>query len=164
MAVAWRAGVNLSDQVDDTAPSTDQAAPVVVILEDDAVLADLAAELCVGLGLHPDAYPTPAPFLDAVRAAPPAALVLDWRLRDQLGAAAFMAVRHRHPKLPVVCWTASPAWRLPQMIRHDPMTQVVDKAAGAIGFESALRRALASMDPELRPEGPGLSEPLRHPA
>ena len=105
---------------------------MVVILEDDAVLADLAAELCVGLGLHLDAYPTPAPFLDAVRADPPAALVLDWRLQDQLGAAAFMAVRHRHPELPVVCWTASPAWRLPQMIRHDPMTQVVDKAAGAM--------------------------------
>ena len=48
------------------------------------------------------------------------------------------------PDLPVVCWTASPAWHLPQMIREDPMTQVVDKAAGAIGFESALRRALAN--------------------
>ena len=57
---------------------------MVAILEDDAVLARLAVDLCIGLGLRPDAYPTPAPFLDAVRAAPPAALVLDWRLQDQL--------------------------------------------------------------------------------
>ena len=94
----------------------------------------------------------------------PAALVLDWRLQDQLGAAAFMAVRHRLPDLPVVCWTASPAWHLPQMIREDPMTQVVDKAAGAIGFESALRRALPMEDPEPLPEGAGDVRPVPHPA
>ena len=50
------------------------------------------------------------------------------------------------------------------MIRQDPMTQVVDKAAGAVGFESALRRALALVDPEPRPEGAGNVRPLPHPA
>ena len=154
----------LSDPVDETAPVTDGAAPLVVILEDDALLADLAAELCASLGLRSHVFATPAACLDAVRDDTPAALVLDWRLQDQLGAAAFMAVRHRLPDLPVVCWTASPAWHLPQMIREDPMTQVVDKAAGAIGFESALRRALPMDDPEPLPEGAGDVRPVPHPA
>jgi DNA-binding NtrC family response regulator len=157
-------GVILSDPVDETEPVADRAGPLVVILEDDALLADLAAELCASLGLRSHVFATPAPCLDAVRDDAPAALVLDWRLQDQLGAAAFMAVRHRLPDLPVVCWTASPAWRLPQMIREDPMTQVVDKAAGAIGFESALRRALAMVDPEPLQEGAGNVRPIPHPA
>jgi DNA-binding NtrC family response regulator len=139
-------------------------APVVAIIEDDPTLAELAVELCRNLGLRPFTHATPAPFLEAVRNDPPAVLVLDWRLQDQLAAAAFMAVRHRHPELPVVCWTASPAWRLPQMISEDPMTKVVDKAAGAIGFESALRRALALEEPEPLPEGAGDVRPLPHPA
>jgi DNA-binding NtrC family response regulator len=140
-----------------------EGAPVVAILEDDDMLADLAAELCSGLGLRANAFATPSPCLDAVREAPPAALVLDWRLQDQLGAAAFMAVRHRHPELPVVCWTASPAWRLPQMIRDDPMTQVVDKAAGAIAFEAAMRRAVDVEDSEPPPGGAGNVRPVPHP-
>ena len=120
-------------------------APIVSILEDDPTLGELAAELCTRLGFRPLTYTTPAPFLEAASANPPAVLVLDWRLRDQLGAAAFMAVRHRYPRLPVVCWTASPAWHLPQMIREDPMTQVVDKAAGLRG--SAEARFLAPVSP-----------------
>jgi FixJ family two-component response regulator len=135
--------MSLRHATDGAEPAVQETLPVVAILEDDPVLAELAAELCADIGLRAVAYPTPAPFLDSVRASPPAALVLDWRLRDQLGAAAFMAVRHRHPRMPVVCWTASPAWRLPQMIREDPVTQVVDKAAGATDFERAVRRALA---------------------
>ena len=152
-----RLGVILSDPTfvpeATDAPATGDAAPLVAILEDDPTLADLAVELCSGLGLRPIAHAVPAACLDAFREAPPAALVLDWRLRDQLGAAVFMAVRHRHPQLPVVCWTASPAWRLPQMIRQDPMTQVVDKAAGTVGFEWAMRRALALEDREPLPGG-----------
>jgi FixJ family two-component response regulator len=154
----------MSDPMDDSSPRADDAAPVVAILEDDAVLADLAAELCASLGLRPDVHATPAPFLDAIGDAPPAVMVLDWRLQDQLGAAAFMAVRHRLPDLPVVCWTASPGWRLPEMIRRDPMTQVVDKAAGAIAFEAALRQALALEESEPLPEGAGDVRPLPHPA
>ncbi|HKO34632.1 MAG TPA: hypothetical protein VJY85_12880 [Candidatus Limnocylindria bacterium] len=136
---------------------------MVAILEDEALLADLAAELCVSLGLCPQVYATPAPFLDVVRDTPPAVLVLDWRLQDQLAAAAFMAVRHRHPALPVVCWTASPPRRLPQMIREDPMTQVVDKTTAATGLESALRQALAMVDPEPLPKEQENVRPLPHP-
>jgi DNA-binding NtrC family response regulator len=153
--VAWSGGVDLV---------ADEGTPVVAILEDDAMLGDLAAELCGNLGLRPVMFATPGPFLDAIRDSPPAVLVLDWRLQDQVGAAAFMAVRHRHPELPVVCWTASPAWRLPQMIRDDPMTQVVDKAAGAIAFEAAMRRALDVEDPDAFPEGVGDVRPVPHPA
>ncbi len=72
---------------------------------------------------------------------PPRAVVLDWRLEREVGAAAFMAIRHRFPLLPVVCWTASPDG-LPTMIRHDPLTRVVGKGAGLAAFETALAWAL----------------------
>ncbi|HEX3220613.1 MAG TPA: hypothetical protein VHU77_11470 [Candidatus Limnocylindria bacterium] len=114
----------------------------VAILEDDALLGELALELCRGLGGEAALYGAPADFLEAARLSPPHLLVLDWRLHGQLGAAAFMAVRHRYPSMPVVCWTASPAWNLPQMIRDDPTTRVVDKAAGASAFEAAVRWAI----------------------
>jgi DNA-binding NtrC family response regulator len=114
----------------------------VAILEDDRTLGELAAELCRGIGAEPVVYAAPAEFLEAARAEPPRVLILDWRLQGQLGAATFMAVRHRYPAMPVVCWTASHASHLPQMIREDPMTRVVDKSAGAEAFESALRWAI----------------------
>ncbi|HEY7525372.1 MAG TPA: response regulator [Candidatus Limnocylindria bacterium] len=110
-------------------------------MEDDLALADLAAELCRGVGAAAVVYGAPADFLEAARAEPPDVLILDWRLQGQLGAAAFMAVRHRYPAMPVVCWTASPAWNLPQMIHQDPMTTVVDKAGGPGPFEAAVRWA-----------------------
>ena len=118
------------------------AAMRISILEDDPTLGELAAELCRGLGVEAVVYGAPAEFLDAARIDPPRALILDWRLQGQLGAAAFMAVRHRYPAMPVVCWTASPAWNLPEMIRQDPMTKVIDKASGADAFESAVRWAI----------------------
>jgi DNA-binding NtrC family response regulator len=114
----------------------------ISVLEDDPTLGELAAELCRGLGAEVALYDAPAEFLEAARREPPRALILDWRLQGQLGAAAFMAVRHRYPTMPVVCWTASPAWNLPQMIRDDPTTQVIDKAAGATAFEAAVRWAI----------------------
>ncbi len=117
------------------------AAPRIAIVEDDPALGELAADLCRGLGAAAVVYGAPADFLDAAKTQPPDVLVLDWRLQGQLGAAAFMAVRHRYPAMPVVCWTASPAWNLPQMIRHDPMTAVIDKAAGPEPFEAAVRWA-----------------------
>jgi DNA-binding NtrC family response regulator len=118
------------------------AAARISILEDDAALGELAGELCRGLGAETVIYEVPADFLEAARLDAPRALVLDWRLHGQLGAAAFMAVRHRYPSMPVVCWTASPAWNLPQMIREDPMTQVIDKGDGAEAFEAAVRWAI----------------------
>jgi CheY-like chemotaxis protein len=121
-----------------------QPAPIdVCVLEDEASLASLAAELCRGLGASVALYESAAACLKAACLAPPRVLVLDWRLRDQLGAAAFLSMRHRYPNLPVVCWTASKAPQLPDMIHRDPRTRVVDKAAGVDPFEAALRWALA---------------------
>ena len=114
----------------------------VSVLEDEAPLASLAADMCRGMGASVALYESPAECLDAARLSPPRVLVLDWRLRDQLGAAAFMSVRHRYPQLPVVCWTASHASQLPLMIREDPLTRVVDKSAGMESFEAALRWGL----------------------
>jgi DNA-binding NarL/FixJ family response regulator len=114
----------------------------VSILEDDAMLGELAVELCREIGVDATLYDAPAAFLEAARINPPRALVLDWRLQGQLGAAAFMAVRHRYPAMRVVCWTASPAWNLPQMIREDPVARVVDKGAGTAAFEAAVRWAI----------------------
>ena len=118
------------------------AAARVSVLEDDPILGALAVELCRGIGIEAAVYGAPAEFLEAARIDAPQALVLDWRLQGQLGAAAFMAVRHRYPAMPVVCWTASPAWNLPEMIRQDPMARVIDKASGADAFEAALRWAI----------------------
>jgi CheY-like chemotaxis protein len=147
--VLCRAGVSVS-VVSSRAVPPPHAVPLpgrsastrISILEDDATLGELAAELCHGLGAEPEIYDAPADLLEAARLNAPRALVLDWRLQGQLGAAAFMAVRHRYPAMPVVCWTASPAWNLPQMIRDDPTTQVIDKAAGATAFEAAVRWAI----------------------
>ena len=120
-----------------------RAANEVSILEDEPMLAKLAADLCRELGASSVTFDSPAACLSAARESPPRVLILDWRLRDQLGAAAFLAVRHRYPMLPVVCWTASQPPQLPEMILRDPMTRLVDKAAGVQPFEAAMRWALA---------------------
>jgi CheY-like chemotaxis protein len=119
-----------------------EAWPSVGIVEDDPTVAALALEMCRGLGANAALFPSATPFLQAYSQVPPRAVVLDWRLEREVGAAAFMAIRHRFPRLPVVCWTASPDG-LPTMIRHDPLTRVVPKSAGLAAFESALAWALA---------------------
>ena len=133
----------------------------VSILEDEPMLATLAADVCSGLGASSATFDSPAACLDAARASPPRALVLDWRLHGELGAAAFLAMRHRYPLLPVVCWTASQPPHLPEMILRDPMTRLVDKAAGVEQFEAALRWALAFADPT---EGGRDVRPVSHPS
>jgi len=127
-------------------PGTADALPgiarSVAIVEDDPTLGELAVDLCRVQGFDATLYAAPADFLSAAADVAPRVLVLDWMLQGQLGAAAFMAVRHRYPAMPVVCWTASAEWNLPQMIRNDPMTRVVDKASGGAAFEEALRWAM----------------------
>jgi FixJ family two-component response regulator len=114
------------------------------IVEDEPAAAALAADLCGVNGTSAQVYHDGQPFLDALRSdAPPAVLVLDWRLERSLSASLFMAARHREPSLPVVFWTGTPATSLPQMIRDDSRARIVDKADGAAGFEEALRWALA---------------------
>jgi DNA-binding NtrC family response regulator len=114
----------------------------VWIVEDEPAAAALAADLCRGAGIEATVFPTPLPFLAALRDdSPPSAVVLDWRLEHQLSAALFLATRHRYPAMPVVYWTGSPTDQLPAMIRADGSTRVVDKAAGSVAFEAALEWA-----------------------
>jgi CheY-like chemotaxis protein len=120
------------------------AAPLVGIVEDNPTVAALASELCRGMGASAMLFASPTPFLRAFSDDAPRAVVLDWRLEREVGAAAFMAIRHRYPELPVVCWTATPRESLPSMVHQDPMTRIVDKALGMAAFEHALSWALGS--------------------
>jgi hypothetical protein len=103
------------------------------------------ADLCVACGAQPELFRSALPFLRAFRAGGlPRAIVLDWRLERELSAALFLATRHRFPALPVIYWTGSPDDALPSAVRDDPCTRIVDKAAGADAFDTALSWALAS--------------------
>jgi DNA-binding response OmpR family regulator len=128
--------------------------PQVGVVEDDPAVAGMAAELCRGMGANAVLFASPTPFLHAFSDRAPRAVVLDWRLAREVGSAAFMAIRHRYPRLPVVCWTATPREGLPIMILRDPMTRVVDKASGMAAFEHALSWALGVG------EGEGLRAPV----
>jgi DNA-binding NtrC family response regulator len=122
----------------------------VWIVEDEPAAATLAADLCGTSGAEASIFRIPLTFLTELRLGPaPAAVVLDWRLEHELSAALFMAVRHRHPRLPIIYWTGSPRDALPAMIRDDGTTVIVDKAAGSASFEQALAWAFgAAPDPE----------------
>jgi DNA-binding NtrC family response regulator len=124
-----------------------RAQSTIWIVEDEPPAAELAAELCSAGGAEPSVFRSALPFLRAFReAAPPRAIVLDWRLEHELSAALFMATRHRFPQLRVIYWTGSPSSSLPAMVREDPWTRIVDKAGGASAFEAAVRWALADHD------------------
>ncbi|MCA1570060.1 MAG: hypothetical protein LC798_07010 [Chloroflexi bacterium] len=119
--------------------------PQVWIVEDEPAAATLAADLCQVNGAAPSLFRLPLPFLSALRmAAPPSAVILDWRLEHELSAALFLATRHRYPRMPVIYWTGSVASSLPSMISDDRLTRIVDKASGAAAFEEALAWALTS--------------------
>jgi FixJ family two-component response regulator len=121
----------------------------VWVVEDELSAAELAADLCEAGGAHATLFRSALPFLRAFReVAPPAAIVLDWRLEHELSAALFMATRHRFPELPVIYWTGSEASILPAMIREDPCTLIIDKADGTAAFDRALRWALDRMTKE----------------
>lgn len=124
---------------------------MIGVVEDDGELASLAVEVCVGMGATAAAYTATGPFLESIRDGAPRALVLDWRLEREVGSAALMAVRHRFPTLPVVCWTGFPAWALPAMVHCDPTTRVVSKADGAAALEAAIRWALEHDKKEATP-------------
>jgi len=123
------------------APSSGPVADVAV-LEDEPHLAELAVELCDRMGLSAATYRSPAGFLGAVSHHAPRVLVLDWRFERELGAAVFMAVRHRFGDLPIVCWTATAIADLPTMLVRDASVRIVQKARGIDAFESALRWAV----------------------
>ncbi len=127
----------------DSFPRSQPNRRAIWVVEDEPAAAELAADLCDAGGAQATLFRSALPFLRAFREVdPPAAIVLDWRLEHELSAALFMATRHRFPDLPVVYWTGSEATSLPSMIREDPCTVIVDKAAGAAAFDGALRWAL----------------------
>lgn len=126
-----------------TSTTSIQPQPVVVIVEDDPAVAQLAADLCVAAGAEPQVFRSTLPVLRALPSGTrPAVAVLDWRLEHELSAALFMALRHRYPALPIVYWTASSPAALPSMIREDPLTRSVEKSGGSAAFEAALEWAL----------------------
>lgn len=132
---------------DASAPTSDGggavAAPAVWIVEDEPAAAELAADLCIACGARPELFRSALPFLRAFRdGGLPQAVVLDWRLERELSAALFLATRHRFPMLPVVFWTGSRGTALPAVMREDPQTRIVDKAAGTDAFDAALAWAL----------------------
>jgi DNA-binding NtrC family response regulator len=113
------------------------------IVEDEPAVAALAADLCEASGAAASVFHAASPYLDALRATDaPVAVVLDWRLQNEMSAAIYLATRYRYPKLPVIFWTGSSTSRLPAMVRGDEMTVVIDKAQGAAPLERALAWAL----------------------
>jgi DNA-binding NtrC family response regulator len=116
-----------------------ESSEAIWIVEDEPSAAELAADLCKAAGAEATVFRSPVPFLRAFREArAPMAIVLDWRLEQELSAALFLATRHRFPDLPVIFWTGSEPSALPTVIHEDPHTTVIDKAAGSAAFEKAL--------------------------
>ena len=110
----------------------------VWIVEDEPDVGRLAAEICQAVGALPVVFRAPLSFLLALRGSTmPSAVVLDWRLENELSSGIFLATRHRYQRMPVIYWTNSPE-SLPAMIRDDPLTIVVDKQGGVETFERAL--------------------------
>ncbi|MGI8930380.1 MAG: hypothetical protein ACR2F5_03645 [Candidatus Limnocylindria bacterium] len=114
----------------------------VWIVDDDPMVGRLAAEICESAGALPTLFRAPFPFLLALRGSTsPAAVILDWRLENELSSGLFLAVRHRYRAMPVIYWTNSPQ-SLPTMIRDDEMTLVADKSGGIESLEQAIGWAL----------------------
>ena len=110
----------------------------VWIVEDEPDVGRLAAEICQAVGALPVVFRAPLSFLLALRGSTkPFAVILDWRLENELSSGIFLATRHRYQRVPVIYWTNSPD-SLPAMIRDDPLTIVVDKQGGVGTLEKAL--------------------------
>lgn len=119
----------------------------VWIVEDEPTVGKLAAEICEGAGALPTVFRAPLPFLLALRGSSmPAAIILDWRLENELSSGLFLAARHRYSGMPVIYWTNSPE-TLPAMIRDDALTLVADKQGGVEALERALGWAFGHSRP-----------------
>jgi DNA-binding NtrC family response regulator len=122
--------------------------PDAWVVDDEPAAASLAEELCASGGVRATVFHAPLAYLAALRGSPPPrAVILDWRLERELSAGLFLATRHRHPRLPIICWTGSAVSSLPAMIRDDRCTIIVDKAGGAAAFDHALHWALTAHEP-----------------
>ena len=113
----------------------------VWIVEDEQTVGKLAAEICEQAGALPTVFRAPLSYLLALRGSSmPDAVILDWRLENELSSGLFLATRHRYRGMPVIYWTNSPE-SLPAMIRDDTMTLIADKQGGVEALENALRWA-----------------------
>lgn len=113
----------------------------VWIVEDEHSVGKLAAEICEGAGALPTLFRAPLSYLLALRGSSmPDAVILDWRLENELSSGLFLATRHRYRGMPVIYWTNSPE-SLPAMVRDDTLTLVADKQGGVEALERALRWA-----------------------
>lgn len=119
----------------------------VWIVEDEPNVGKLAAEICESVGAVPTLFRAPLAFLLAIRGpSMPSAVILDWRLANELSSGLFLATRHRFRGMPVIYWTNSPE-RLPAVIREDELTLVVDKQGGVEPMEQALAWAFEQTKP-----------------
>lgn len=119
----------------------------VWIVEDEPTVGTLAAEICEAVGALPTVFRAPLPYLLALRGSSmPSAVILDWRLENELSSGLFLATRHRYTGMPVIYWTNSPR-DLPAMIRDDRLTLVVDKQGGVASLERALAWAFSQGRP-----------------
>lgn len=115
----------------------------VWIVEDEPTVGRLAAEVCEGVGAVPTIFRAPLSYLLALRGSSmPSAVILDWRLENELSSGLFLATRHRYGGMPVIYWTNSPEG-LPAVIRNDHLTLIADKQGGVEALERALSWAFA---------------------
>lgn len=119
----------------------------VWIVEDEPNVGQLAAEICEAVGAAPTLFRAPLAYLLALRGSSmPSAVILDWRLANELSSGLFLATRHRFRGMPVIYWTNSPE-ALPAVIREDELTLVVDKQGGVEPLEQALGWAFGQTAP-----------------
>ena len=119
----------------------------VWIVEDELNVGQLAAEICESVGAVPTIFRAPLAFLLALRGSSmPSAVILDWRLTNELSSGLFLATRHRYRGMPVIYWTNSPEG-LPAVVREDELTRVVDKQGGIVPLEQALAWAFEQRKP-----------------
>jgi DNA-binding NtrC family response regulator len=120
---------------------------LVWIVEDEPNVGQLAAEVCESVGAVPTLFHAPLAFLLALRGSSvPSAVILDWRLTNELSSGLFLATRHRYRGMPVIYWTNNPEG-LPNVAREDELTRVVDKAGGIEPLERALAWAFEQQQP-----------------
>jgi DNA-binding response OmpR family regulator len=145
----------LPGRIGRTSTDADEMLPDVAVLEDEAHAANLAVEVCDGLGLRATTFRTPASLLGDFRSVPPRLVILDWRLERDVGAAAFMALRHRFGTVPIVCWTGMAPDSLPAMVGEDDVCRIVPKASSLDAFEEAIRWGAALTEPSEQTRGDG---------
>lgn len=119
----------------------------VWIVEDEPNVGKLAVEICEAFGAMPTLFRAPLAYLLALRGSTiPSAVILDWRLANEMSSGLFLATRHRFRGMPVIYWTNSPEG-LPAVVREDEMTLVVDKQGGVEPLEQALEWAFEQTAP-----------------